>query len=97
MMLRKPIVTNSQVYNLGTGHGVSVLQLIETFQEICGNPIPYKIEARREGDIPEMYANTDLACKELAWKTKYNLKQMCKNFCFCGFLYYFHSYATNND
>lgn len=72
------LIQNFQVYNLGTGQGVSVLQLIQTFEEICGNSIPYKIEARREGDIAEMYANTDLACEELGWKTKYNLKQMCK-------------------
>lgn len=69
-----------KVYNLGTGHGVSVLQLIKSFEEICGKKIPYKIEARRDGDIAEMYANTDSACKELGWKTKYNLKQMCEDF-----------------
>ncbi|XKL59030.1 hypothetical protein PGB90_000046 [Kerria lacca] len=69
-----------KVYNLGTGRGTSVLELIHTFEEVSGKSIPYKIEGRREGDIVSMYANTDLARKELNWKTKYTLKQMCEDF-----------------
>ena len=69
---------NSQVYNLGTGEGTSVMQLINVFEEVCGVTIPYEIVERREGDIVSMYANTDLARKELNWKTMYTLREMCK-------------------
>ena len=48
------------------------------FEEVCGVTIPYEIVERREGDIVSMYANTDLARKELNWKTKYTLREMCK-------------------
>lgn len=54
------------------------MELIHAFEEVCGETIPYRIEARRDGDIVSMYANTDLAQRELNWKTRYNLKQMCK-------------------
>lgn len=67
-----------KVYNLGTGRGISVLELVKAFEEASEKKIPYTIEARREGDIYAMYANTDLARKELNWKAQYTLKQMCK-------------------
>lgn len=66
-----------KIYNLGTGQGTSVLQLIHTFEKVCGKTIPYIIEDRREGDIVSMFANTELAERELNWKTRYNLEQMC--------------------
>lgn len=68
-----------KIYNLGTGKGVSVLELIKTFENITGTIVPYIIKDRREGDIVSMYANTDLAEKELGWRTKYNVEQMCKS------------------
>ncbi|KAK7584100.1 hypothetical protein V9T40_005063 [Parthenolecanium corni] len=69
-----------KVYNLGTGRGISVLELVKAFEEASEKKIPYTIEARREGDIYAMYANTDLARKELNWKAQYTLKQMCEDF-----------------
>lgn len=67
-----------KIYNLGTGKGVSVLELIKTFENVTGTTVPYVIKSRREGDIVSTYANTDLAEKELGWKTKCNVEQMCK-------------------
>lgn len=55
-----------------------MLQLINMFEEVCGVTIPYEIVERRQGDIVSMYANSDLAHKELNWKTKYSLREMCK-------------------
>ncbi|KAG7199147.1 hypothetical protein KM043_018036 [Ampulex compressa] len=69
-----------KIYNLGTGKGVSVLELIKTFEKVTGKSVPYIIKNRREGDIVSMYANTDLAEKELGWKTKYSVEQMCEDF-----------------
>lgn len=68
----------SQVYNLGTGQGISVLQLVKTFERVTGSAVPYKIVERRKGDISMMYANADLAEKELGWKAKHSLEEMCK-------------------
>ncbi|KAL6435323.1 hypothetical protein ACFW04_005382 [Cataglyphis niger] len=67
-----------KIYNLGTGNGVTVLELIKTFEKVTGTTVPYVIKERREGDIVSMYANTDLAKKELGWTAKYNVEQMCK-------------------
>lgn len=67
-----------KIYNLGTGNGVTVLELIKTFEKVTGTTVPYVIKERREGDIVSMYANTDLAKKELNWTAKYNVEQMCK-------------------
>lgn len=67
-----------KIYNLGTGKGVSVLELIKIFESVTGTTVPYVIKDRREGDIVSMYANTDLAEKELEWRTKFNVERMCK-------------------
>lgn len=67
-----------RIYNLGTGKGVSVLELVKTFEKITGTSVPYKITERRDGDIVAMYANSELAYQELGWKTKYNVEKMCK-------------------
>lgn len=67
-------------YNLGTGSGVSVLQLIKTFESVNKVKIPYVIQPRREGDISEMYANAILAEQELGWKSKHTLEEMCADF-----------------
>ena len=67
-----------RVYNLGTGSGVSVLELVKTFEKVTGTCVPYVIKDRREGDIVSMFANTHLAEKELGWKAKYNIEEMCK-------------------
>ncbi|XP_044736570.1 UDP-glucose 4-epimerase-like [Chrysoperla carnea] len=69
-----------KVYNLGTGQGYSVLQLLKTFERVTGTTVPYEIQERRQGDITAMYANASLADTELNWKTKYTLEQMCEDF-----------------
>ncbi|XP_015592485.1 UDP-glucose 4-epimerase isoform X2 [Cephus cinctus] len=69
-----------KIYNLGTGKGVSVLELIKTFEKVTGTKVPYVIQDRRDGDIVSMYADTSLARKELGWQSKYDVNQMCKDF-----------------
>lgn len=68
-----------KVYNLGTGKGYSVLEVIENFGKACGKDIPYVIAERREGDIAECYADSSLAKKELGWEAKYGIKEMCED------------------
>lgn len=53
------------------------MQLVKTFEKVTGSAVPYKIVARREGDISVMFANADLAEKELGWKAKHTLEEMC--------------------
>lgn len=65
------------IYNLGTGNGYSVLEVIENFEKATGKKIPYSIKPRREGDIPENYANADRAYRELGWKAQYGILEMC--------------------
>lgn len=64
-------------YNLGTGHGYSVLDMVHAFEKACGKEIPYKIEARRPGDIGTCYADPALAQKELGFTAKRGLDEMC--------------------
>jgi len=76
-------ITNSKpgynVYNLGSGNGTSVLELVRAFIEATGQNIPYKIENRRLGDLPEFYANPQKAFNELNWKTGKTIQDMCKD------------------
>ncbi len=67
------------IYNLGTGNGYSVLDVIHAFEEASGKEIPYVIDPRRPGDIAECYADPAKAEKELGWKAEYDLLQMCKD------------------
>lgn len=67
------------VYNLGTGRGISVLDMVKTFSEESGVDIPYKIVSRRAGDVPELYCNADKAEKELGWTAGRDLKEMCRD------------------
>jgi len=64
-------------YNLGTGQGVSVLQLIQAFEAATGVPIPYQVTARRPGDIATVYASADKAAAELGWRTTKTLAEAC--------------------
>ena len=66
-------------YNLGTGKGYSVLQLHDAFERVCGFRIPYVIKPRRAGDIDECYANCDKAFKEIGFKAKYGIEEMCRD------------------
>ena len=66
-------------FNLGTGHGYSVLQMVKTFEEVNGVKVPYKITPRREGDIATCYADTTKAKKMLHWEAKLELPEMLKD------------------
>ncbi|MCI7803199.1 MAG: UDP-glucose 4-epimerase GalE [Erysipelotrichaceae bacterium] len=65
-----------KVYNLGTGNGYSVLDVIHAFEKACGHTIPYQIKPRREGDIATCYSKCDKAKDELGWEAQYNLDDM---------------------
>ena len=67
------------IYNLGTGKGYSVLDMVKAFEKASGKKVPYVIAPRRSGDIAECYASTALAEKELGFKCKYDLKDMCED------------------
>ena len=67
------------IYNLGTGEGYSVLDMIHAFEKANNVKIPYKIVGRRPGDIAECYADPSLANKELNWKANLTLEDMCKD------------------
>ena len=68
-----------RIYNLGTGVGHSVLELIETFENVNNVKIPYKIVERRKGDRVELYCDNSLAMKELEWEPLLTLEDMCKD------------------
>jgi UDP-glucose 4-epimerase len=67
------------IYNLGTGKGTSVLELVKAFEKANGIKIPYKILARRPGDVDENYANCDKAKKELHWEAKLDIVDACRD------------------
>lgn len=64
-------------YNLGSGKGTSVMELLHAFEKASGAPIPYKIASRRPGDLPEYYANASKALTELGWKTEKTIEDAC--------------------
>ena len=68
---------NIEIFNLGTGRGHSVLELINMYAEVSGKEIPYKIVERRPGDIAECYADVSKAKEILNWQAKFTLKNMC--------------------
>ena len=67
------------IYNLGTGKGTSVLEIIHAFEEANGIAIPYVLDERRAGDIPSLYADPTKANKELGWKAEFSLHDMCRD------------------
>ncbi|GFQ84817.1 UDP-glucose 4-epimerase [Trichonephila clavata] len=73
----KETANGCKAYNLGTGEGYSVLQVIQAFEEACNVKVPYKIVGRREGDVDSIYADVSFAEKCLGFKTKRSLKDMC--------------------
>jgi len=77
----KKLETNAGlvIYNLGTGTGYSVLEIVNTFNEVCGNKVKYVYAKRRDGDIAVCYAATDKAEKELGFKATRTLKEMCES------------------
>ena len=67
------------IYNLGTGSGVSVMEIVNAFEKENNLKLNYRIGDRRPGDIAEMYANAEKAYKELGWKTEKTIEDMCKD------------------
>ncbi len=66
-------------YNLGTGHGYSVLDVIHAYEKACGKTLPYVIAPRRPGDIAACYADPAKATAELGWQAKYGIEEMCRD------------------
>lgn len=65
------------IYNLGTGQGYSVLQIIEAYRKVSGKEIPYEIMPRRAGDVATCYSDCTKTKEELGWEAKYQIEQMC--------------------
>lgn len=67
------------IYNLGTGHGYSVLDVVHAFEKANGLKVPYSIKPRRAGDIATCYCNPAKAKAELGWEAKYGIEEMCRD------------------
>ena len=67
------------VYNLGTGKGYSVLELVEAFERVNGIKIPYVIDDRRAGDVPVVYSDPAKAERELGWRAEYGINEMIRD------------------
>lgn len=67
------------VYNLGTGQGTSVIELVSAFERAAGKKIPYEVVARRSGDITQTFADASKAKAELSWEAKHDIADMCKD------------------
>ncbi len=67
------------VYNLGTGIGYSVLEVIAAFEKACGKKLPYSFKPRRAGDVAECYADASKAKRELGWEAKLGIDEMCSS------------------
>lgn len=74
-LINKKNTEKLEIFNLGTGTGSSVLEVIRAFEKVSGQKLPYKIVARREGDVTSAYANTDKANAFLGWKTQSTLEE----------------------
>ena len=68
-----------KIYNLGTGQGFSVLEMVKAFEKVTGKTIPYTIAPRRAGDVASVYATTDLAKAELGWEATRGIDEMCED------------------
>ena len=67
------------VFNLGTGNGYSVLDMVHAFEKVTGKKVPYKIAPRRPGDLAPVYASPDKSAELLGWKAEYGLEDMCRD------------------
>jgi len=76
---RLRVQTGFHAFNLGTGKGDSVLQLIAAFSAAAGRDIPYQFSARRPGDIAASYADAGKALQQLGWRTRYDLGRMAED------------------
>ena len=71
--------TGVEIFNLGTGKGSSVLDIIKAFSAACGRDLPYVIEPRRAGDVTANYADCSKAKRELGWEARYDINDMCRD------------------
>ena len=71
--------SGAEPFNLGTGHGVSVKALVDTFERATGVPVPHSYGPRRAGDLPDVYANAEKAKRLLGWQTEKTLEDMCRD------------------
>ena len=67
------------VFNLGTGNGYSVLDMVHAFEKVTGKKVPYRIASRRPGDLATVYASPDKSAEELGWKAEFDLEDMCRD------------------
>lgn len=67
------------VYNLGTGNGYSVLDVLHAYEKACGHEIPYKVGPRRSGDLATCYGDPSKAEREMGWKAQYGIEEMCED------------------
>lgn len=70
---------NCEIFNLGTGNGVSVLQLVNAYNSVCGNKVNYVFAPKRDGDIAECYCSPAKANEKLNWHAERNITQMCES------------------
>jgi UDP-glucose 4-epimerase len=77
-LISKRNKSSCDIFNLGTGNGVTVLEVIQAFEKVSGVKLNYEIGPRRAGDVIAIYANNDLARKELGWEIKYDLADMMR-------------------
>ena len=68
-----------EIFNLGTGKGTSVLEIIKAFSKACGHEVPYRIDPRRAGDVAENYADCSKAADEMGWRAQFNIEDMCRD------------------
>ncbi|WP_299200246.1 UDP-glucose 4-epimerase GalE [uncultured Amphritea sp.] len=71
--------SGTHIYNLGTGNGLSVLQMVNSFIAVTGVVIPYQFAPRRDGDLPAFWADANKANRELGWSTRYSLEDMMQD------------------
>ena len=71
--------TGVHVWNLGTGKGYSVLDVVKAFEAATGKKVPYQIKPRRAGDIATCYASADKAKRDLGWEAQYDIEDMCRD------------------
>lgn len=74
-----PSIHGAEAYNLGTGHGYSVLDMVHAFEKASGRKVNYKIAPRRPGDIAECYADASKAKRELGWEARRGIDEMCRD------------------
>ncbi|HVZ26640.1 MAG TPA: GDP-mannose 4,6-dehydratase, partial [Sediminibacterium sp.] len=77
-LVNKQNKNRCEVFNLGTGNGVTVLEAIRMFEEVSGTKLNYEIGPRRPGDVIAIYANNEKAVHGLGWQIKYDLREMMR-------------------